>query len=103
MSGAIVEVRDVAKRFRMPSVRRDTVREHLFGALRRRTFEDLVVLDGVSFEAVSEATKVGINAVCAIGAAGGIVAVDAGNYGGNLGPFHFKLREIMAADAEAAR
>ena len=50
MSGAIVEVRDVAKRFRMPSVRRDTVREHLFGALRRRTFEDLVVLDGVSFE-----------------------------------------------------
>ncbi|MFK8252177.1 formylmethanofuran--tetrahydromethanopterin N-formyltransferase [Ancylobacter terrae] len=62
-----------------------------------------IVIDGVSFEAVSEATKVGINAVCAIGAAGGIVAVDAGNYGGNLGPFHFKLREIMAADAEAAR
>lgn len=54
-----------------------------------------IVIDGVSFEAVAEATKVGITAVCALGTEGGVVAIDAGNYGGNLGPFHFKLREIM--------
>jgi ABC-type polysaccharide/polyol phosphate transport system ATPase subunit len=43
----------------MPSVRRDTVREHFTGALRRRTFEDLVVLDGVSFD-VQPGETVGI-------------------------------------------
>ncbi|MCK0208971.1 formylmethanofuran--tetrahydromethanopterin N-formyltransferase [Starkeya koreensis] len=58
-----------------------------------------IVIDGFSFEAVSEATKVGVAAVCAVGAEGGVVAVDAGNYGGNLGPFHFKLREIMKDSA----
>jgi len=56
-----------------------------------------IVIDGESFEAVAEATRVGISAVCDIGSAGGIVAIDAGNYGGNLGPFHFKLRDIMGA------
>lgn len=60
-----------------------------------------IVIDGVSFEAVAQATRVGIEAVCAIGADGGIVAIDAGNYGGNLGPFHFKLREIMGAETGA--
>ncbi|HSI42316.1 MAG TPA: formylmethanofuran--tetrahydromethanopterin N-formyltransferase [Xanthobacteraceae bacterium] len=62
-----------------------------------------IVIDGVSFAAVEQATRIGIEAVCAIGAAGGVVAIDAGNYGGNLGPYHFKLRPIMAAGtAEAA-
>ncbi|HEY9214023.1 MAG TPA: formylmethanofuran--tetrahydromethanopterin N-formyltransferase [Ancylobacter sp.] len=61
-----------------------------------------IVIDGVSFEAVAEATRVGIAAVCDIGAAGGIIAVDAGNYGGNLGPYHFKLREIMGAGITGA-
>ena len=56
-----------------------------------------IVIDGESFEAVAEATRVGISAVCDIGSAGGIVAIDAGNYGGNLGPYHFKLHEIMSA------
>lgn len=60
-----------------------------------------IVIDGVSFDSVAEATRVGIKAVCRIGAAGGIVAIDAGNYGGNLGPFHFKLREIMAKEIVA--
>ncbi len=60
-----------------------------------------IVIDGVSFNSVADATRVGIKAVCQIGAAGGIVAVDAGNYGGNLGPFHFKLREIMAREQVA--
>lgn len=59
-----------------------------------------IVIDGVSFEAVAQATRVGIAAVCEVGAEGGIVAIDAGNYGGNLGPFHFKLREIMAGHGQ---
>jgi ABC-type polysaccharide/polyol phosphate transport system ATPase subunit len=46
---AIIEVREVRKSFRIPSVRRETVREHLFGLLRPRSFERLTVLDSVSF------------------------------------------------------
>jgi ABC-type polysaccharide/polyol phosphate transport system ATPase subunit len=47
---ATVTVTDVHKHFRIPSVRRHTVREHLFGAFERRSWEQLRVLDGVSFE-----------------------------------------------------
>lgn len=39
----------MAKTFRIPSVRRDTVREHMLGLHRRRRFQDLVVLDDISF------------------------------------------------------
>jgi ABC-type polysaccharide/polyol phosphate transport system ATPase subunit len=46
---AIIEVDDVAKAFRIPSVRRQTVREHVLGALEPRAFTRLQVLDGVSF------------------------------------------------------
>ncbi len=45
----IVDVRGVGKTFLLPSVHRDTVREHVFGLLRPRSFERLVVLDDVSF------------------------------------------------------
>ena len=51
MSGAgrlLVEMQGVGKSFRIPSVRRDTVREHLLGLVRRRTFDTLRVLDEVS-------------------------------------------------------
>jgi ABC-type polysaccharide/polyol phosphate transport system ATPase subunit len=43
----VVELRGVSKSFRIPSVRRDTVRQHLLGLLRPRTFETLRVLDGI--------------------------------------------------------
>lgn len=46
---AILEARSLAKRFRIPSVRRSTVREHVLGLLRRPVLEDLAVLDDVSF------------------------------------------------------
>jgi len=46
---ALIEVRGVGKAFDIPSVRRDTLREHVFGVLRRQTFERLQVLDEVSF------------------------------------------------------
>ena len=45
----VVVVRNVAKSFRVPTVRRDTVREHVLGALRPRRFDTLDVLDDVSF------------------------------------------------------
>lgn len=62
-----------------------------------------IVIDGLSEGEVAASMQAGITAVCGLGAAGGVVAVDAGNYGGNLGPFHFKLHDLMAPMAGAAR
>ena len=45
----LIEVRQVSKHFAIPSVRRETVREHLFGVLEPRRFERLDVLNEVSF------------------------------------------------------
>lgn len=50
MSDTLVQVRGVSKRFDIPSVHRETLREHVFGVLEPRQFERLTVLDGVSFE-----------------------------------------------------
>jgi len=55
-----------------------------------------IVIDGLSKEDIDQAMRVGIEAVCGLGAAAGIKRVSAGNYGGKLGPFHFHLQEIMA-------
>jgi ABC-type polysaccharide/polyol phosphate transport system ATPase subunit len=45
----VIEVHGVSKAFRIPSVRRDTVREHVLGLFEPRRFEWLQVLDEVSF------------------------------------------------------
>ena len=50
MSAALVEVAGVSKGFWIPSVHRQTVREHVFGLLQPRRFDRLAVLDDVSFE-----------------------------------------------------
>lgn len=50
MTRPLISVRHVSKSFRIPSVRRDTVREHVLGAFERRGFERLQVLDDVSFD-----------------------------------------------------
>jgi formylmethanofuran--tetrahydromethanopterin N-formyltransferase len=50
-----------------------------------------IVLDGVSADAISAAMRVGIDAACRPG----VRAISAGNYGGKLGPYHFKLRELV--------
>jgi formylmethanofuran--tetrahydromethanopterin N-formyltransferase len=55
-----------------------------------------IVIDGLTKEDIDEAMKVGIQAVCGLGAAQGIRRISAGNYGGKLGPFHFHLQEILA-------
>ncbi|MDI9407845.1 MAG: formylmethanofuran--tetrahydromethanopterin N-formyltransferase [Candidatus Pacebacteria bacterium] len=54
-----------------------------------------IVIDGLNFAAIAEATRVGIIAACHA-PEGGILAISAGNYGGNLGRHHFKLHEILA-------
>ena len=55
-----------------------------------------IVINGLTDVDVREATRVGIETVCAHGAKRGIRRVSAGNYGGKLGQFRFYLREIMA-------
>jgi ABC-2 type transport system ATP-binding protein len=47
---AIIEVDAVSKGFWIPTLRRETVREHLLGLLERRQFQRLQVLDAISFE-----------------------------------------------------
>jgi len=56
-----------------------------------------IVIDGLSPADISAAMRAGIRAVVDLGAGAGIRRVSAGNYGGKLGKYHFRLREIMAA------
>jgi formylmethanofuran--tetrahydromethanopterin N-formyltransferase len=55
-----------------------------------------IVIDGLTKEDIDKVMRVGIQAVCDLGAENGIRRISAGNYGGKLGPFHFHLQEIMA-------
>ena len=54
-----------------------------------------IVIDGLTFEDIAKAMKVGIEAACSLGVTGGIKRISAGNYGGKLGPHHFKLHEVL--------
>jgi formylmethanofuran--tetrahydromethanopterin N-formyltransferase len=47
-----------------------------------------IVIDGLTFEDIAKAMKVGIEAICALNKNGQ-------NSGGKLGPHHFKLHEIL--------
>jgi formylmethanofuran--tetrahydromethanopterin N-formyltransferase len=58
-----------------------------------------VVLDGLNADAISAAMRAGIDAACRPG----VRAITAGNYGGQLGPYHFHLRKIMGGDREPGR
>jgi formylmethanofuran--tetrahydromethanopterin N-formyltransferase len=51
-----------------------------------------IVIDGLTLEAVEQATAVGMAAAARPDR--GIVAITAGNYGGKLGPFHIRLRDV---------
>ncbi len=51
-----------------------------------------IVYDGMSLDAIKEATKVGIKAVIDIE---GVVRVSAGNYGGKLGEYKIQLNELF--------
>jgi formylmethanofuran--tetrahydromethanopterin N-formyltransferase len=55
-----------------------------------------IVIDGLSEADIALAMRVGMQAVCELGAAQGVRRISAGNYGGKLGPFLFHLRQILA-------
>ena len=61
-----------------------------------------IVIDGLSEADVGAAMRVGMEAGIAIGAAGGLLRISAGNYGGKLGPFHFHLHRLLAAGGAPA-
>ncbi len=50
-----------------------------------------IVIDGLDLAAVEEATRVGVRAACRPG----VRRISAGNYGGNLGPFHLHLHKLL--------
>ena len=52
-----------------------------------------IVINGVDEQHVAAATRATLHAA----AGAGIPAISAGNYGGKLGKFHFKLREVLAS------
>ncbi|MDT7838295.1 formylmethanofuran--tetrahydromethanopterin N-formyltransferase [Aquabacterium sp. OR-4] len=54
-----------------------------------------VVIDGLSEADVAAAMRAGLQAGIAIGAAGGLLRISAGNYGGKLGPYHFHLHRLL--------
>jgi len=51
-----------------------------------------IVVDGVDLASVEEATRVGVRAACLPE----VVRISAGNYGGNLGPFHLHLHKLLS-------
>ncbi|MGC2410596.1 MAG: formylmethanofuran--tetrahydromethanopterin N-formyltransferase [Methyloceanibacter sp.] len=55
-----------------------------------------IVIDGLTAPAIAKAMRAGIYAVAEGGADAGVTYISAGNYGGNLGPHHFHLKEIIA-------
>ena len=50
-----------------------------------------IVIDGLTLEAVRDAMARGLEAAARAGAS----QVTAGNYGGNLGPYHIDLRGLV--------
>ncbi|HEV8689733.1 MAG TPA: formylmethanofuran--tetrahydromethanopterin N-formyltransferase [Ideonella sp.] len=54
-----------------------------------------IVIDGLTEADVGAAMRVGMQAGIDIGAAGGLLRVSAGNYGGKLGPYHFHLHKLL--------
>jgi ABC-type polysaccharide/polyol phosphate transport system ATPase subunit len=47
---SLIDLDNISKAFRIPSVHRRTIREHLLGVLEPRRFQELRVLDGVSLD-----------------------------------------------------
>jgi formylmethanofuran--tetrahydromethanopterin N-formyltransferase len=58
-----------------------------------------IVLDGLDESSIVTAMRAGISAACRPG----IRAITAANFGGKLGPHHFRLRDIMSGAAMGAK
>ena len=54
-----------------------------------------IVIDGLTEAAVARGMRAGLTTLCDLGAAAGVLRVTAGNYGGKLGKFHFRLAELL--------
>ncbi len=53
-----------------------------------------IVIDGLTERAVSDAMRVGLKAALDLGPEEGALRIGAGNYGGDLGPHHFHLKDL---------
>ena len=54
-----------------------------------------IVIDALTSQGVSDSMRAALHASTEIGAQHGLVAVTAGNYGGNLGRHHYRLRDLL--------
>ena len=54
-----------------------------------------IVIDGLTADAVAKAMAAGIKAITDLGPETGALRIGAGNYGGNLGPHHFHLKDLL--------
>ena len=54
-----------------------------------------IVIDGLTAGSVADAMRVGIKAVTDLGPEEGALRIGAGNYGGNLGPHHYHLKDLL--------
>jgi formylmethanofuran--tetrahydromethanopterin N-formyltransferase len=75
---------------RFCSVIRDKVSDTLVPEGVGSVFE--VVVNGLTTDSVMEAMKIGIRRAATVD---GVVKITAANYGGNLGPYKFHLREVL--------
>lgn len=55
-----------------------------------------IVIDGLSEQAVADGMRAGLKAIVKLGPKKGAVRVTAGNYGGKLGQFQFRLKELSS-------
>ena len=55
-----------------------------------------IVIDGLDEESISKAMSAGMKKVCTFGPSKGIYRISAGNYGGNLGKYHFHIRKLLS-------
>jgi formylmethanofuran--tetrahydromethanopterin N-formyltransferase len=72
----------------------------LRGAVKRELDPDIgsvleIVIDGLSDGAVKAAMRAGLAAIVKLGAKSGALRVGAGNYGGKLGKFHYRLKDLL--------
>lgn len=58
-----------------------------------------IVIDALTSQGVAESMRAALHAATEIGAKYGLVAVTAGNYGGNLGRHHYHLRDLLEKPA----
>jgi formylmethanofuran--tetrahydromethanopterin N-formyltransferase len=56
-----------------------------------------IVIDGLTADDVAAAMRAGLEAGIRFGAERGLLRIGAGNYGGQLGPFHFHLHKLLEA------